>query len=58
MIEREALRVFATVAEIGNIKEAAEQLGRTPSARRFHVLLASNTGTCYHPAQFAPIAGC
>lgn len=32
MIKLEALRVFVTVAEIGNIREAAERIGRTPSA--------------------------
>lgn len=32
MIKLEALRVFVTVAEIGNIRDAAERLGRTPSA--------------------------
>jgi DNA-binding transcriptional LysR family regulator len=32
MLKLEALRVFVTVAECGNIKDAAEQLGRTPSA--------------------------
>lgn len=32
MIKLEALRVFTTVAECGNIKDAADQLGRTPSA--------------------------
>jgi DNA-binding transcriptional LysR family regulator len=32
MIKLEMLRVFVTVAELGNIKEAAEQLGRTASA--------------------------
>ena len=32
MIKLEALRVFATVAEHGNIKDAADHLGRTPSA--------------------------
>ncbi len=32
MIKLEALRVFVTVAEIGNIRDAADRLGRTPSA--------------------------
>lgn len=32
MIKLEALRVFVTVAEAGNIKDASEQLGRTASA--------------------------
>ncbi len=32
MIKLEALRVFVTVAEAGNIRDAAERLGRTPSA--------------------------
>lgn len=32
MVRLEALRVFLTVADTGNIKEAAERLGRTPSA--------------------------
>lgn len=32
MIKLEALRVFVTVAEAGNIKTAAEHMGRTPSA--------------------------
>lgn len=32
MIKLEVLRVFVTVAEIGNIRDAAERLGRTPSA--------------------------
>jgi len=32
MIKLEALRVFVTVAEVGNIKDAADQLGRTSSA--------------------------
>ena len=32
MIKLEALRVFVTVAEIGNISDAADRLGRTPSA--------------------------
>ena len=32
MIKLEALRVYMTVAEIGNIRDAADRLGRTPSA--------------------------
>ena len=32
MIKLEALRVFVTVAEIGNIKDAADTIGRTASA--------------------------
>ncbi|MEJ8569966.1 LysR family transcriptional regulator [Microbaculum marinum] len=32
MIKLEALRVFITVAEVGNIKDAADRLGRTASA--------------------------
>jgi len=32
LIKLEALRVFMTVAEIGNIRDAADRLGRTPSA--------------------------
>lgn len=32
MLKLEALRVFVTVAEIGNIRDAADRLGRTPSA--------------------------
>ncbi len=32
MIKLETLRVFATVAELGNIKDAADRLGRTASA--------------------------
>lgn len=32
MIKLEALRVFVTVAEIGNIRDAADRLGRTASA--------------------------
>ena len=32
MIKLEALRVFVTVAEIGNIKDAADAIGRTASA--------------------------
>lgn len=32
MIRTEALRVFVTVAECGNIRDAAARLGRTPSA--------------------------
>mgnify|MGYP003575650015 CR=1 FL=1 len=32
MLKLEALRVFVTVAECGNIKDAGERLGRTPSA--------------------------
>ena len=32
MIKLEALRVFVVVAEAGNIKDAAELIGRTPSA--------------------------
>ena len=32
MIKLEMLQVFATVAELGNIKDAGQKLGRTPSA--------------------------
>ncbi|HEU4827142.1 MAG TPA: LysR family transcriptional regulator, partial [Dongiaceae bacterium] len=32
MLRLEALRVFVTVADSGNIKDAAERVGRTPSA--------------------------
>ncbi|MEX3010711.1 LysR family transcriptional regulator [Hoeflea sp. TYP-13] len=32
MIKLEAMRVFVTVAELGNIKDASDQLGRTGSA--------------------------
>ena len=32
MIKLEALRVFVTVAELGNIRDASDRLGRTASA--------------------------
>lgn len=32
MLKLETLRVFVNVAEVGNIREAAERMGRTPSA--------------------------